>query len=91
MSGADFSGAWLRSMIQHGETAIEMRLAGRTWTAIADTLHLGDVYAVQKAAALYLASDYEARKTAQEGAGAAHPRAVTERPGHAPRSAGAAG
>lgn len=64
----DPGAAWLASMVHHGETAIALRQAGHSWREIADELHLGDVPTVQKAAALYLASDYQSRRQSQGGA-----------------------
>lgn len=69
-------------MIRHGETAISLRQAGWTWNEIADELHLGDKATVQRAAALYLASDYESRRTAGAHAGDAPPSGATT-PSHA--------
>jgi len=69
---SDPAAAWLVSLIRHGETAIELRQAGHTWNEIAVELRVGDRDCAQRAAALYLASDYESRNRAsQEDAGVA--------------------
>jgi hypothetical protein len=65
----DPAAAWRASMIRHGEAAIAMRQAGRTWAEISAELHLGDVHTAQRAAALYLSADLETRK----GRGEAQP------------------
>ena len=74
----DPAAAWLTSMIRHGETAVALRTSGHTWPQIADELHLGDVRTAQRAAALFLASDYESRRTHGEAAGAALRATVTD-------------
>lgn len=71
----DPSAAWLSSMIRAGETAVALRAAGHTWPQISDELHLGDVRTAQRAAALFLASDYQSRRTAGDGTGDAQPQA----------------
>lgn len=58
----DTAAAWPTGMVRHGETAIALRQAGHTWREIADELHLGDARTAQRAAALFLASDYEKRE-----------------------------
>lgn len=58
--------AWLASLIRHGETAIALRQDGWTWAEIAGRLQLGDPHTAQRAAALFLASDYESRKSTSE-------------------------
>lgn len=73
----DPAAAWLASMIRHGETAITLRQAGHTWNEISDALHLGDKATAQRAAALYLAADYESRTTHAERAGEAQDRPAT--------------
>jgi len=71
---SDPGAAWLTSMIRHGETAIALRQAGHTWGEIADALQLGDTRTAQRAAAMFIASDYETRRrTAGEPAGDTRP------------------
>lgn len=62
----DPAAAWLASLIRHGETAIAMRQDGWTWTEIAGRLQLGDPHTAQRAAALFIASDYESRRASSE-------------------------
>ena len=88
---SDPAAAWLASMIRHGERALELRQAGWTWNEIADALHLGDKATVQRAAAMFIGSDYETRRTAGEPAGDAHPPAGGDASPESQRAAREAG